>query len=174
MHHDLELGARERAMLHLRQAVILEPSRAEARAFLAELLEEVSPGDAVTEHRRLLAADPLRATSWAALYRHFERTRAHEKIVLACLLHDIATAGFIRGDHGYWSAQLVEPYVDEEVSWAIRYHQARYLLAAPVGTKAKVTFVNPGGQPNTATLRAVAERNSFSRTAPRTKRSRRR
>ena len=31
--------------------------------------------------------------------------------------------GFIRGDHGYWGAQLVEPYVDEEVSWAIRYHQ---------------------------------------------------
>jgi hypothetical protein len=47
-----------------------------------------------------------------------------DKIVLACLLHDIATAGFIRGDHGYWAAQMVEPYVDEEVSWAIRYHQA--------------------------------------------------
>ena len=47
-----------------------------------------------------------------------------EKVVLACLLHDIAIAGFIRADHGYWSAQLVEPYVDEEVSWAIRYHQA--------------------------------------------------
>ena len=49
---------------------------------------------------------------------------ASEKIVLACLLHDIANIGFIRGDHGYWAAQLVEPYVDEEVSWAIRYHQA--------------------------------------------------
>ena len=47
-----------------------------------------------------------------------------EKIVLACLLHDIAIAGFIRSDHGYWSAQLLEPYVDPEVSWAIRYHQA--------------------------------------------------
>jgi hypothetical protein len=53
-----------------------------------------------------------------------QKTGASEKIVLACLLHDIATIGFIRGDHGYWSAQLVEPYVDEEVSWAIRYHQA--------------------------------------------------
>ena len=49
---------------------------------------------------------------------------AGEKIILACLLHDIANIGFIRGDHGYWAAQLVEPYVDEEVSWAIRYHQA--------------------------------------------------
>lgn len=45
-------------------------------------------------------------------------------MVLACLLHDIAIAGFIRSDHGYWGAQLVEPYVDEEVSWAIRAHQA--------------------------------------------------
>jgi len=47
-----------------------------------------------------------------------------EKVVMACLVHDIAIAGFIRGDHGYWAAQLVEPYVDEEVAWAIRYHQA--------------------------------------------------
>ena len=47
-----------------------------------------------------------------------------EKIVLACLLHDIAIAGFIRSDHGYWGAQLLEPYVDEEVAWGIRYHQA--------------------------------------------------
>jgi hypothetical protein len=53
-----------------------------------------------------------------------QKSGANEKVVLACLLHDIAVAGFIRGDHGYWGAQLVEPYVDEEVSWAIRYHQA--------------------------------------------------
>ncbi|MGO9135887.1 MAG: HD domain-containing protein [Methylovirgula sp.] len=47
----------------------------------------------------------------------------NEKVVLACLLHDIAVIGFIRSEHGYWGAQLVEPYVDEEVSWAIRAHQ---------------------------------------------------
>jgi hypothetical protein len=47
-----------------------------------------------------------------------------EKMVLACLLHDIAVVGFIRSDHGYWGAQMIEPYVDEEVSWAIRMHQA--------------------------------------------------
>jgi hypothetical protein len=47
-----------------------------------------------------------------------------EKVVLACLLHDIAVVGFIRPDHGYWGAQLLEPYVDPEVAWAIRYHQA--------------------------------------------------
>ena len=59
---------------------------------------------------------------------------AGEKVVMACLVHDIAIAGFIRGDHGYWAAQLVEPYVDEEVSWAIRYHQAlRFFADESVG-----------------------------------------
>ena len=47
-----------------------------------------------------------------------------ETTVLACLLHDIAVFGFIRSDHGYWGAQLIEPYVSEEVSWAVRAHQA--------------------------------------------------
>ncbi|MCC6534419.1 MAG: HD domain-containing protein [Burkholderiales bacterium] len=59
---------------------------------------------------------------------------AGEKIVLACLLHDIATSGFIRADHGYWGAQLVEPYVDAEVAFAIRYHQVlRFYPDASVG-----------------------------------------
>ncbi len=52
------------------------------------------------------------------------KTGMSEEIILACLLHDIGVLGFIRPDHGYWGAQLIEPYVDEEVSWAIRYHQA--------------------------------------------------
>lgn len=47
-----------------------------------------------------------------------------EKIVLACLLHDVSVLGFIRADHGYWGAQLIEPYVDPEVAWAVRHHQA--------------------------------------------------
>ncbi|MDX2223706.1 MAG: HD domain-containing protein, partial [Rhodospirillaceae bacterium] len=57
-----------------------------------------------------------------------------EKIVLACLLHDIGIAGVLRTDHGYWGAQLVAPYVDEEVSWAIRAHQAlRFYADESVG-----------------------------------------
>ena len=47
-----------------------------------------------------------------------------EKVVMACLLHDISNGALIRTDHGYWGAQLVAPYVDEEISWAIKYHQA--------------------------------------------------
>jgi hypothetical protein len=65
-----------------------------------------------------------------------------EKIVLACLLHDISVLGFIRSDHGYWSAQLVEPYVDEEVSWAIRYHQVlRFFPDESVGYKYPDSYV---------------------------------
>jgi hypothetical protein len=65
-----------------------------------------------------------------------QKSGASEKVVLACLVHDIAIAGFIRGDHGYWAAQLLEPYVDEEVSWAIRYHQAlRFYADESVGYK---------------------------------------
>jgi len=56
--------------------------------------------------------------------RHALKAGMNETVVTACLLHDIAILGFIRVDHGYWGAQLVEPYVDEEVSWAIRAHQA--------------------------------------------------
>lgn len=55
---------------------------------------------------------------------HAQRAGLPEKQVLACLLHDIAVTGFIRCDHGWWGAQLIEPYVDEEVTWAIRAHQA--------------------------------------------------
>ena len=53
-----------------------------------------------------------------------KNTGLDDRVVMACLLHDIAMAGLITSDHGYWGAQLVEPYVDEEVSWAVRHHQA--------------------------------------------------
>jgi hypothetical protein len=55
---------------------------------------------------------------------HALKASMSEKTILACLLHDIANAIFIKSDHGYWGAQLIEPYVDEEVSWAVRAHQA--------------------------------------------------
>ena len=56
-----------------------------------------------------------------------------EETVLACLLHDIGLA-VVRPDHGWWGAQLVEPYVPDKVSWGIRYHQAlRYFPDESVG-----------------------------------------
>jgi len=64
-----------------------------------------------------------------------------EKMILACLLHDISMAGMIGSDHGYWGAQLIEPYVDEEVSWAIRYHQAlRFFPDPSVGYEYPVAY----------------------------------
>ncbi len=48
---------------------------------------------------------------------------ADEEVVLACLLHDTVLS-LIRTDHGWWSAQMYEPYVSERTTFAIRYHQA--------------------------------------------------
>ena len=45
-----------------------------------------------------------------------------EEVILACLLHDTG-AELMRSDHGWWGAQLYEPYVPEKVAFAIRYHQ---------------------------------------------------
>ncbi len=56
--------------------------------------------------------------------RHARLAGLDDKIVMACLLHDVGVFGLIQGDHGYWGAQLIEPYVDEEIRWAIRAHQA--------------------------------------------------
>jgi len=78
---------------------------------------------------------------------HALKAGNNEKVVLACLLHDIGVAGFIRSDHGYWGAQLVEPYVDEEVSWAIRAHQAlRFYPDESVGYSYPETYIRLFGE----------------------------
>jgi hypothetical protein len=57
-----------------------------------------------------------------------------ETVVIACLLHDIAIAGLLSSNHGYWGAQMVAPYVDEEVRWAIEKHEAlRYFADESAG-----------------------------------------
>src|SRR5919201_1415725 len=47
----------------------------------------------------------------------------NEEMILACLLHDVVL-NLIKVDHGWWGSQMIEPYVSDKVSWAIRYHQA--------------------------------------------------
>ena len=54
---------------------------------------------------------------------HAMKQGCPEDTILACLLHDIGM-NLMMVNHGWWSAQLVEPYVSEKVTWAIRYHQA--------------------------------------------------
>jgi hypothetical protein len=57
-----------------------------------------------------------------------------EKVAMACMLHDISNGCLVRPDHGYWGAQLIAPYVDEEVTWAVKYHQSlRYFADPAVG-----------------------------------------
>jgi hypothetical protein len=108
-------------------------------------------------------------------YRFTEFTRNHllqsaklalnlgldEKVVLACLLHDIANGALIRADHGYWGAQLVEPYVSEEVSWSIRQHQAlRFFPDPSVGyayPEAYLRFFGPEYTPPPHIQRAYEE-----------------
>jgi hypothetical protein len=51
------------------------------------------------------------------------KTGMKEEVILACLLHDVVL-NLIKVDHGWWGAQLFEPYVPEKVSFAIRYHAA--------------------------------------------------
>ncbi len=87
------------------------------------------------------------ATHMLQSARLAQKNGCSEKIVLACLLHDIATSGFIRADHGYWAAQLVEPYVDEEVSFAIRYHQVlRFYPDESVGYAYPQSYVRLFGE----------------------------
>jgi HD domain-containing protein len=74
-----------------------------------------------------------------------------EKVVTACLLHDIAIAGLLSANHGYWGAQLVAPYVDEEIAWAIEKHEAlRYFPDEAAGytyPQAYIDYFGPDYRP---------------------------
>jgi hypothetical protein len=50
------------------------------------------------------------------------KTGMPEEVVFACLMHDTVHA-LVKVDHGWWGAQIVEPYVSEKVTFAIRHHQ---------------------------------------------------
>ena len=87
-----------------------------------------------------------------------------EKVVLACLLHDIAIMGFIRCDHGYWAAQMIAPYVDEEIAWAIRAHQIlRFFPDPSVGyeyPQAYIQLFGEGYRPEAYVVRAYEKMKS--------------
>ena len=88
------------------------------------------------ENVNLLSQLPANPTILDFFENRFMQTRGHcfqsankavergvqEEVVLACLLHDTVQE-MMRTDHGYWGAQMYEPYVPEITSWAIRYHQ---------------------------------------------------
>jgi hypothetical protein len=65
-----------------------------------------------------------------------------EKVIVACLLHDISNGCLLRSDHGYWGAQMIAPYVDEEIAWAVKNHQAlRYFADESVGYQYPESYV---------------------------------
>ena len=69
------------------------------------------------KHRITPAAHMLQSASLA------KRRGASEEIILACLLHDTGQS-LMKTDHGWWSAQIIEPYVSERVVFAVKHHQA--------------------------------------------------
>jgi hypothetical protein len=88
-------------------------------------------------HVERLAPLPAKPTLLDFFAQRFTRTSNHclqsankamqrgadDEIVLACLLHDTVQE-LMRADHGYWCAQLYEPYIPQRTAFAIRYHQA--------------------------------------------------
>ncbi|MSO98806.1 MAG: hypothetical protein EXR11_11415 [Rhodospirillaceae bacterium] len=134
-------------------------------AATAERIRTNGPGEAPPSGRVLMGEDPrLPKMPAAPTLMDFFRLRfapaSHllqsanlalknghpEKIILACLLHDMSNAALIRTDHGYWGAQMVEPYVDEEVSWAIRAHQAlRFFPDESVGYEYPKSYIRMFG-----------------------------
>ncbi len=73
--------------------------------------------------RLRLAQDPFTALHLIHSARRARALDLGDAVVTACLLHDIAVGGLLRSHHGHWGAQLVAPYVSEEVAWAIRQHE---------------------------------------------------
>ncbi len=50
------------------------------------------------------------------------KTGMPEEVIFACLMHDTVHA-LVKVDHGWWGAQIIEPYASEKVVFAIRHHQ---------------------------------------------------
>ena len=76
--HAGEPATRGQALEHLRSALELDPERDDIRATLAEVAEDSQPALAMEQHRRLLARDPSRISSWTAMYRLLTRSRSHD------------------------------------------------------------------------------------------------
>jgi hypothetical protein len=91
----------------------------------------------------LLRFGPIPRTHLLQSARVARENGLDEKVITACLLHDIAIAGLLSANHGYWGAQMVAPYVDEEVCWAIEKHEAlRYFADESVGYTYPAAYID--------------------------------
>jgi len=125
---------------------------ATARSATAEVLPQMPPRPTLSDILTLRLHKPKFGLPFAAAHHGAQcaslamKGGVDEETVLACLLHDVAMA-LMRPDHGWWGAQLVEPYVSERVSWAIRYHQAlRYYPDPSVGYEYPEMYVEMFGR----------------------------
>jgi hypothetical protein len=118
------------------------PTRSYRRAVGSLLLNTKTDGKV-----ERLAKMPPRPTLWDFFELRFMKTRNHclqsankalhagadEEIILACLVHDTVQE-LIHTDHGFWGAQMYEPYLPERSTFAVRYHAAlRFYTDAPAG-----------------------------------------
>lgn len=62
-------------------------------------------------------------------------------------------------------AAVDPPTAPHSTEFSLRYQQARYLLRAPLGTTASVTFTNPGEDEKTVKLKNIDERQSLTFTS---------
>ncbi|MFD7736349.1 HD domain-containing protein [Kitasatospora phosalacinea] len=111
--------------------------------------------------RLRLAQEPFTAQHLIHSARKARTLGLDDDVVVACLLHDIAIGGLLRSHHGHWGAQLVAPYVSEEVAWAIRQHEIlRFFPDPSVGydyPQTYETFFGPDYQPPEHVHRAYRE-----------------
>ena len=115
-----EVDGEEAALLELYEAQEVRAPRGTGNLFQPNGRElEPMPAKPTLEDFYRLRFNP--ATHVLQSATHALETGQPESTIIACLLHDVVL-NMIKVDHGWWGAQLVEPYVDEKVSWGIRYH----------------------------------------------------
>lgn len=88
---------------------------------LKELMP-ISDKPTLLEVFKYRSADPIRLHCLRSAH-HAMKTKQDELIIMACLIHDFSI-NLMWSDHAFWGADLVAPYVDEKITWGIKYHQA--------------------------------------------------
>ena len=112
-------GSRTRSARACGAAAATSSTRPAATASRAGLLPKMSDRPTLLEffEKRFAPANHVLQSATRAL-----KTGMPEEIILACLMHDTVHA-LVKVDHGWWGAQIIEPYVSEKVTFAIRHHQ---------------------------------------------------
>ncbi|HEX7623653.1 MAG TPA: hypothetical protein VF400_08795, partial [Anaeromyxobacteraceae bacterium] len=100
---ELAAGAGEApaVIAELERALAADPGLSEARAELAEACAGADPARAVEEHRRLLADEPARVSSWRAIFRLAQAGGAHDHAFVAAGVLRFLQASDVRTDGAF-------------------------------------------------------------------------